>query len=152
MKKLYLLSVTIIIVLGCHVVPPPKEKQDSQKNVNVIYTFAARINDVYIVNLREDGRPRIYVYQFNELLNRSDNAWIAVGFDANWAAEMTILETQGKDNIFKKGEDIVFVIHSPMMSFATPKQALQNKTVKLDLHATILKDNMIKFSYLHLHK
>ena len=144
MKKLILLSFIGIFFLQTGV-----KAERTEIITTETYIFKAKINKISIVEME----LAIYVYNYNEFKKRKDGSIFIAGVDANWVVEMEIVSTEGADNILKKGEQITFIVHSPVRNIGYSKEEAAGKETNLELHVTHYEDGTISFAlYPYLNK
>lgn len=148
-KTCFIVLILFIIMVAYNSLAKEKERKMIGE---VKYSFEAKINDIYIVDVYKDKSPlTFFYYEKDKIKSQRDKIWIIVGFNANWAVDMTILETKGGKKIFEAGQNIVLVIHSPSQTFAKPREEIKGEEISLDLYAKKYNDNTIEFYLLQVH-
>jgi hypothetical protein len=120
-------------------------------SAELVCTFLAEIHEVGIT----DGSGGSFGfggvrYDLKEIRSRR-NGKLVIGFDAHWGVVTTIVETLSTPSLFLKGDQWMFVIHSPVMSFGQPAEEMAGKVLKLDLYGTTQPDGSIAFLDLEIH-
>jgi hypothetical protein len=141
------------VLFGC--ATPTAEIRTSatkeSKTTEPVCTFLAEIREIGItegsgVSFGFGGLS----YDPKEIMSAKGGR-LVIGFDAHWGVRTTILETLSGPSFFRNGDEWMFVIHSPVMSFGRSAEEMAGKVLKLDLYGTTQPDGSIAFLDLEIH-
>ena len=95
------------------------------------YVFKAKILEVSIAHYVDNHK--IYYYDYETLKNRKGGDYFVTGIDARWQVTLEVLETKSDKSILKKGEKIIFIIHSPSRDIGYSVDEIKGKVTDLEL-------------------
>jgi hypothetical protein len=104
-----------------------------------IYRFKAKIKSITIVEIKN----ALYVYDYSEFESRKSGSVFVTNIDSHWAIAMEILSVDNDRNALKKGEQITFIVHSPIRNMGISEKDAIGKDVKLKLHITYQEKNAV---------
>jgi hypothetical protein len=78
-------------------------------------------------------------------IKSSKGGHLVIGHDAGWAVSLTILDIGQEQDLFRKGDDWTFIIHSPVMSFGRPAEELADQVMRLQLNGSYEAEGEIAF-------
>lgn len=108
------------------------------------YVFKAKILEISITHFVNNSP--IYNYDYELFKNRKDGAKFVTGIDSHWMVKMEVLETNSDSNILKKGEKIIFIVHSPIRDIGYSVDEIKGKVANLELLITHEKNGMVWLS------